>query len=89
MLFVASPLSTQWSASLLGGGHFQERNDIDGDGWADLPGYQRGVVRPRFFWDGDGGRTAMISGGVTYEDRSAWWHDLRRAIPRGPRHATV
>ena len=70
VLFVASPLSTQWSASLLGGGHFQERNDIDGDGWADLPGYQRGVVRPRFFWDGDGGRTAMISGGVTYEDRS-------------------
>ena len=68
-LFLASRLSKQWSASLLGGGHFQERNDIDSDGWADLAKYERGVARPRFFWDGGNGRTALLTGGVTYEDR--------------------
>jgi outer membrane receptor for ferrienterochelin and colicins len=68
-LFLASPLSSQWSASLLGGGHWQQTNDIDGDGWADLAGYARGVLRPRFFWDGGGGRTAFLTGGVTYENR--------------------
>jgi len=43
---------------------------INGDGWADLAGYGRGVVRPRFFWDDKSGRTALLTGGVTYEDRS-------------------
>ena len=69
-LFLASRLSKQWSASILGGGHFQERNDIDGDGWADLAKYERGVARPRFFWDGGNGGTALITGGVTYENRA-------------------
>jgi len=68
-LFLASRLSPHWSASLLGGGHFQERKDIDQDGWANLAGYARGVGRPRFFWDGGGGKTALLTGGVTYEDR--------------------
>ncbi len=69
-LFIASRWSSRWSASLLGGGHGQERNDIDRDGWADLAGYARGVLRPRFFWDGGNGRTAMLTGGLTYEERS-------------------
>lgn len=68
-LFLASQLSAHWSASVLGGGDWQERNDIDGDGWADLAGYSRGVVRPRFFWDGGNGRTAFLTGGITYENR--------------------
>ena len=68
-LFLASRLSSHWSASLLGGGHWQERNDRNGDGWADLAGYSRGIARPRFFWDGDNGRTAFVTGGVTYENR--------------------
>ncbi|MCP5111692.1 MAG: TonB-dependent receptor, partial [bacterium] len=56
--------------SLLGGGHWQERNDRDSDGWADLARYGRGVARPRFFWNGGGGQTALLTGGFTYEDRS-------------------
>jgi outer membrane receptor for ferrienterochelin and colicins len=68
-LFLASRLSPRWSASLLGGGHWQERNDRDGDGWADLAGYARGVARPRFFWDGGNGRTGFLTGGITYENR--------------------
>lgn len=69
-VFLAGPLTKEWSASFLGGGYFQEENDVNGDGWADLAGYSRGVARPRFFWDGGDGRNALITGGVTYEDRT-------------------
>lgn len=34
VVFVASPVSQSWSASLLAGGHGQRQNDRDGDGWA-------------------------------------------------------
>jgi outer membrane receptor for ferrienterochelin and colicins len=69
-MFLASPLTSHWSASLLGGGDWQERRDVDGDRWADLAGYSRGVSRPRFFWDDKNGRTALLTGGITYENRS-------------------
>jgi iron complex outermembrane receptor protein len=68
-VFAASQLTPHWGASFLGSGDWQERNDIDHDGWADLAGYTRGVVRPRFFWDNGNGRTAFLTGGVTYENR--------------------
>ena len=67
--FLASPLSNGWSASLLGGGHWQQINDVNDDGWADLAGYGRGVVRPRVFWDGRDGRSLFATAGFTYEDR--------------------
>jgi iron complex outermembrane receptor protein len=56
--------------TLLGGGHWQEPKDRDGDGWADLARYSRGLARPRFYWDGANGRTALLTGGVTYENRA-------------------
>jgi outer membrane receptor for ferrienterochelin and colicins len=68
-MFLASRLSPHWSASFLGSGDWQERKDIDHDGWADLAGYSRGVARPRLFWDGGGGRAAFLTGGITYENR--------------------
>ena len=67
--FLMRPLSNQWKLSLLGGANFQEENDINHDGWADLAGYKRGVVRPRLFWDNGNGHTAFITGSATYEDR--------------------
>jgi iron complex outermembrane receptor protein len=70
VLWLASPLSPTWSVSLLGSGHEQGRVDVDGDGWADLAGYGRGVVRPRFLWDGGNGRTFFTTLGVTIEDRT-------------------
>jgi iron complex outermembrane receptor protein len=69
-MFLASQLTQHWGASLLGGGYWQEHQDVNGDGWADLAGYSRGVFRPRFFWDNKNGGTALLTGGVTYEDRS-------------------
>jgi iron complex outermembrane receptor protein len=67
--FISGPLSRGWSASLLGGGHWQETNDVNDDAWADLPGYGRAVQRPRGFWDGGNGRTFFATTGFTYEDR--------------------
>ena len=67
--FLSRSFTRGWSGSLLGGGHWQETNDVNDDAWADLPGYARGVVRPRVFWDGGGGRTFFATTGFTYEDR--------------------
>jgi iron complex outermembrane receptor protein len=67
--FLSAPLSRGWTGSLLGGGHWQEIADVDDDAWADLPGYTRGIVRPRLFWDGGNGRTLFATTGFTYEDR--------------------
>lgn len=68
--FLASQLTTHWGFSLLGGGYWQEHQDLNRDGWADLPAYARGVIRPRFFWDNQKGGTALLTGGVIYENRS-------------------
>jgi outer membrane receptor for ferrienterochelin and colicins len=68
--FLASPLSSTWSAAVLGSGNWQEKRDVSGDRWTDLAGYSRGVMRPRFYWDNKTGRTALLTGGLTYEDRS-------------------
>jgi len=68
-IFAAFQLSPHWGASVLGSGDWQQHNDIDHDGWADLAGYSRGVLRPRLFWDGGNGRTGFVTGGVTYENR--------------------
>ncbi|MBI3207390.1 MAG: TonB-dependent receptor [Candidatus Solibacter usitatus] len=70
LLFAAGRFSKRWSASLLGGGHTQELRDVDKDGWADLPSYERAVARPRLHWDGGEGRNGLLTAGVTYENRA-------------------
>jgi iron complex outermembrane receptor protein len=70
VLFATQPISDRWSGTLLVGGHWQQLTDVEGDGWADLPGYSRGVVRPRLFWDDKKGDTVFVTGGVTVEHRS-------------------
>jgi iron complex outermembrane receptor protein len=67
--FVAGPRRVGWSGSLLAGGHGQTKNDRDDDGWVDLAGYRRGILRPRAFWDGGNGRSAFVTAGLTWEDR--------------------
>jgi iron complex outermembrane receptor protein len=67
--FYAAPLARGWGLTVLAGGHWQERTDVNGDAWADLPGYSRGVFRPRVFWDGGNGSTFFATTGVTIEDR--------------------
>jgi outer membrane receptor for ferrienterochelin and colicins len=65
----ATPARTGWAFTMLGGGHWQERTDVDGDRWSDLPGYSRLVIRPRAFWDDGSGRTFFATAGVTAESR--------------------
>ena len=67
--FLAAPLSPRWGVTLLGGGHWQERVDVNGDAWSDLPGYSRGVFRPRVFWDDGKGSSVFATAGATFEDR--------------------
>ena len=68
-IFLASQLTPHWGASFLGSGDWQQRNDINHDGWADIAGYSRGVVRPRIFFDGGNGWTGFLTAGLTYENR--------------------
>jgi iron complex outermembrane receptor protein len=67
--YVAGSMSGDWGATLLAGGHWQEHNDIDGDGWADLAGYQRGELRPRVLWDDRRGHSLFVTAGITGESR--------------------
>jgi outer membrane receptor for ferrienterochelin and colicins len=70
VVYLAGPISERWGATLIGGGHGQERTDVDGDGWGDLPRYARAIIRPRLFFDDKQGRTFFATAGVTAEDRS-------------------
>lgn len=69
VLFASQPFTHGWSGTMLASGHWQERNDIDGDGWADLAGYSRAVVRPRLFWSDDHGRSVFVTVGGMWEQR--------------------
>lgn len=69
VLFAAQPLTDRWSGTLLVGGHWQQRNDVDDDGWANLAGYSRGVVRPRLFWSDGSGRSLFATAGAMWEQR--------------------
>jgi outer membrane receptor for ferrienterochelin and colicins len=70
VLWLSAPLSSRWAGSLLAGGHWQEQTDVNGEGWSDLPGYSRAVVRPRILWDGGNGRSFFATAGATWEDRT-------------------
>jgi len=62
-------LGSRLGYTLLGGGHRQGRRDRDADGWTDVPGYRRLVLRPRVTWEGEGGHTLFLTGGTTLERR--------------------
>lgn len=65
----AAPLGSGWSGSLLATANRQTIHDLDDDGWADTPGYERWSVRPRLFWLGADGSTAFATAGVLDENR--------------------
>ena len=68
--YFAQPITPNTSWTLLGGYHRQSRNDLDTDGWIDLPSFDRMVVRPRVFLDNGKGTTLFGTAGVMAEDRS-------------------
>jgi iron complex outermembrane receptor protein len=58
-----------WSGTLTAGVHDQSRQDINGDGWADVPGYRRYSVRPRIWWNEGQDQSLFLTGAVTEERR--------------------
>jgi len=69
VLWLSNRGEGHWGYTFLGGGHFQDRKDIDKDGWTDLPTYQRATARPRVSWEDGSGRSIFITGGGMVEDR--------------------
>jgi iron complex outermembrane receptor protein len=69
-LWYSTPLSGNWGLTVLGSANGQARSDVNGDHWADIPKYERGVVRPRVFWDDKAGKSFFATAGGTWEDRT-------------------
>jgi len=44
--YLATPFGTDWSGSITGGYHRQSNQDLDDDGWIDMPAFERWTVRP-------------------------------------------
>ena len=70
VLWLSAPLSDTWGVTFLGGGHLQDQTDVDGDGWADLAHYERGMARPRLFWDDGRGQSFFVTVGTILENRT-------------------
>jgi outer membrane receptor for ferrienterochelin and colicins len=84
--FYGTPVSERWGLTLLGGGHWQQRADVNHDSWSDLPRYARGVFRPRVYWNGGNGRTFFATTGVTVENREGGTEPGAVLPPPGERH---
>ena len=67
--YVAAPLSSVFSASVTAGYDRQSRQDLNDDGWADMPGYERFTVRPRLFVNTADGTKALVTFGAMAEQR--------------------
>ena len=65
----ATPLGGNLGVSMTGGYNRQAIQDLDGDGWADIPYFSRWTLRPRLFLDTDGGTSIMVTGGTMHEQR--------------------
>jgi outer membrane receptor for ferrienterochelin and colicins len=58
-----------WTGTLTAGVHDQSRQDVNGDGWADVPGYRRYSVRPRVWWNEGQDQSLFLTAGITQERR--------------------
>lgn len=68
--WVSGVATPEWGWSVFGGWHRQDRTDRDADGWTDVPGYRRGVVRPRVYYEDGRGQSFFATVGATIEERS-------------------
>ena len=55
--------------TLTAGVHDQSRQDVNGDGWADIPGFRRYSLRPRIWWNEGQDRSLFLTAGITQERR--------------------
>jgi len=69
ILWSTGELSERWGYTFLGSGHRQGVQDVNEDGWADIPGFLRATARPRVFWSDGEGRSLFVTVGGTAENR--------------------
>jgi len=69
VLWLSKKGEHNWGYTFLGGAHSQEIQDINGDGWSDLPSYTRALARPRVLWENGAGRSVFMTAGALFEDR--------------------
>ena len=69
VLWLADEMNERWGYTLLASGHRQGQADVDEDGWADLPGFRRVVVRPRLFRNDERGGSIFATIGAMAENR--------------------
>jgi outer membrane receptor for ferrienterochelin and colicins len=67
--FLTNDSLKEWSGTLTAGVHDQSREDVNHDGWADIPGFRRYSVRPRIWWDPGDNQSVFFTGGITEERR--------------------
>jgi iron complex outermembrane receptor protein len=67
--FFTDKTSSGVSGTLTVGAHDQSREDVNGDGWADIASYRRFTLRPRVWWDAGQGDSVFLTAGITDEDR--------------------
>jgi outer membrane receptor for ferrienterochelin and colicins len=65
----SAPIGKGWSGSMLTTLNRQTAHDLDGEGWIDIPGYDRWSIRPRLFWDGQDGSSIFVTLGAMNEER--------------------
>jgi len=80
--FFTEGSTTGWSGTLTAGAHDQSREDVNGDGWADVPGYRRYTVRPRAWWNPGTDRSLFFTVGLTDEYREGGTL-VGRVLPSG------
>ncbi len=68
VLWASGPVSPTVGYTWLAGAHAQSAEDVDVDGWADLPRYRRFVTRPKLSFTTAKG-TVDLTGGTTIERR--------------------
>ncbi|MFL6600297.1 MAG: TonB-dependent receptor plug domain-containing protein [Steroidobacteraceae bacterium] len=77
-----------WTGTVTAGVHDQSRQDVNGDGWADLPGYRRYSVRPRIWWNEGQDQSLYLTGGITQERREGGTM-LGQVLPDGAPFAEI
>jgi iron complex outermembrane receptor protein len=68
--WLADGLGERWGYTLLASAHRQDFADVDADGWADVPRFERLSVRPRLFWDDERGTSVKATVGGMLENRT-------------------
>ena len=78
-LFQTHTFNPQWAATLVAGRHYQNPDDLDRDGWAEVNGYKRVAVRPRVYWSRSD-RELLVHDGRLDDRESAERNIRQRAL---------